>query len=240
MPLSLRTRTRPDSVVTFPARPRLFKRHREAQLHRKIARDEVEAVVSHLLEDGKTRLTTGDLTHAIANNSLGVLRGHAESSEWNFDSDHLFLAVERNSFAVLRWSVQRKVARHDVSGWEGEEEWLEAANHMPMLATRLGHTGMLEWMLSGECKRLFDEGSSGHCLCEEAASCGNWSTLMFLIDHGAKGVHSAESRNTIARIVDEHFSRSEGSLMSLESRSVRKMREEIQTALKTYAFRDDP
>ncbi|KAK3248816.1 hypothetical protein CYMTET_41726 [Cymbomonas tetramitiformis] len=234
MTLPLRTQTRPRSTVVSPIGSLICKRRREALLHRKIARDEVGAVISQLLEDGKARLTTKDLTHAVANNSIGVLRAHAESVDSELDSDHLMLAVERNSFAVLRWAVQRKAAHHVATEWEGEEEWLEAFRHMPLLAARLGYTGMPEWMLSGECKELFDEGFPDHCLCEEAASCGNWNTLLFLIEHGAKGMRFADCRKTVSRLVDEHSLRLERSLMLLESRSMRRVREEIRTALEAY------
>lgn len=217
----------------------ISKRRREATLHRKIARDEREAVISQLLEDGRSRLTSADLTCVIANNSIEVLRAHAASADMNLDSDHLTLAVERNSFAVFKWAVRRKAAHHAVAGWEGEEEWLEAAHHMPLLAARYGHTGMLEWMLVGECKELFDEGYPDHCLCEEAASNEHWGTLLFLIDHGMRQLRFAERRCVLSRIVDERFAEYESSIMPLRAQGMQRMREDIRVALDEYPLRED-
>ncbi|KAK3289561.1 hypothetical protein CYMTET_2998 [Cymbomonas tetramitiformis] len=153
-------------------------------------------------------LAEDSVMEAIINDSLNVLKTHVENSaaSYVFDCDQLHTAVQHNSIAVLKWSVNQKVKRHAITGWQKEEEWIEAAYHMCLLATRMGHTSLLEWLLTGEHWELFSEAYPDYCLCEEAATHYQWDTLRFLVERGAQGVHCEKTRRYVQQVLDECIS----------------------------------
>ncbi|KAK3242578.1 hypothetical protein CYMTET_47737 [Cymbomonas tetramitiformis] len=215
----------------------LIKRRRRADLRRRIALDDVQKVKECLTALDQATLADADVTEAISRNSVKVLEEYVKergTEEYLFDCDQLQTAVIHDSIAVLRWSVDLKAARHENIGWGGQEEWLEAAHHMCPLAARMGHTAMLEWMLTGKHRDLFSEAYPECCLCEEAAAYGRWETLRFLVEHGAQGVHCTQTRRYVTQALERSIEELARPQDAKNSRELILLRQDIQILFQDY------
>ncbi|KAK3255091.1 hypothetical protein CYMTET_35718 [Cymbomonas tetramitiformis] len=160
-----------------------------------------KSITSNLYKEGvlSSPVSERDLMRAVINDDVRFLIFVTKYHfDFDFDSYYMLEAVRNGSLDVLRWGAGRKLRQHQAIGWEGEEEWLEAAYHMPLFATRAGHIKVLKWLLSPERSHIFDQAYPEYCLCTEAAQHSQWEILRFLVNIGAPGVGCPESRSYVS------------------------------------------